>query len=358
MRVPVSFAIIGLLLALAGCSSNNDTPAPTTTIAVEPVVSEAPAEILELLEANTAEGLDLTPGNGSRESTWPGYDLTNDCDVYAVTFLWGQFLGYPGPVVEPTDWSGDLSINGVAHIHPRLTIDFEEGEDWLIEEEEPAYAAWVSQAAMDFDGISFLIFVDRTVVYIVAPWLTFEAGPATLRFEFHDLEKFTALYTFDGGNVLAVHSRKVWPDRCSGGYLEGDWIKDDNTGNSGRFEGLWLNYRGEPEGYLNGQFRTNNDGSREFSGWVSGYFTDHIIAEMKGRWWYDDPSMCITCGQGHGWFRGHFAYANGSGKGGMLAGEFGHMATPGIDAATLPFQGVWRDFCPWHPADPGFDDGL
>jgi hypothetical protein len=344
---------------MAGCSENNNTPAPTTTAENEAVPQEAPTEVLELLEANTPSGLDLTPAEGPLVTTWPSYDEMDNYDVYAVTFIWGQFLGnHLGPVAEPTDWSGDITVNGVVEIHPRMTIDFEPDEDWLIEEEQPSYAAWVSQAAMDFDGISFLIFYDRDIVYIVAPWLTFDAGPALLRWDFAELAKLTAFYTFENGNALAVHSRKIWPDRCTGGFLEGDWIRDDNTGTSGRFEGLWLNYRGEPEGLMNGEFWTNNDGTREFSGWVSGYWTDHIIAEYKGHWRWDDPAMCMLCGQGHGWFRGRFVYADGSEKGGMLMGEFGHIGTPTTDAATLPFKGIWRDCCPWHAVNPGYEGGL
>ena len=206
---------------------------------------------------------------------------------------------------------------------------------------------------MDFDGISFLVFLKRGVVYITPPILTFETAPITLHFDFSELVKLNALYQLEHGNALAVHARKIWPPRCPGGFIEGRWIREDNTGSHGRFEGVWMNYKGEPEGYLNGAFWTNNDGRREFDGWVSGYYTDHIIAELKGTWWYGDPSLCVTCGQGHGWFHGHFVYANGTNRGGKVAGEFGHFLTPTVDQAALPLRGIWHELCPWETEDVG-----
>lgn len=361
MRIPVVLiTALCLILAAAGCSDKATNPDPIETNQPVPEVSEVPVEVMELLKSNSATALDPvpaapdTPDDGLVTPSWPDSDIPENCDVYSVTFLWGQF--FSGPIPDPTpsmaatDWSGELSVNGVAVVHPRLTIDFEAATDSLIPNDIEAMAGWASHTFLDFDGINFLVFVDKDITYIQAPTLTFSTVPIEISFDFGDLERFTEFYMLDGGNALAVHSRKIWPARCPGGFLEGKWIRDDITGTQGRLEGLWINYKGEPIGYVNGEFHTNDDGSGEFSGWVSGYYLDYIIAEFKGRWWYDDPRMCPTCGAGHGWFRGHFVYADGSDKGGHMMGELGHM-NAWTDAATLPYQGVWHDFCPWDAVD-------
>jgi len=349
MRTLVPLTMAGLLLVAVGCSEKPTSPEPLRS--VEPIIGEMPAEVLDLLETNTPADLDPAPAGGGNWLAWPSSDLTENCDVYAVTFLWGQFFGEPSTDIAPTDWSGRLSINAVGVVHPRMTIDFEPGQDNLVPTGTPTVSAWVSYTANDFDGISFLVFLKQDITYVVAPTLSFETAPISLEFDFGELVSYNAFYMLEGGNALAVHSRKIWPPRCPGGFMEGTWIKEDNTGSQGRFEGLWLNYRGEPEGIMYGEFWTNNDGSREFDGWVTGYVLTYIIAEFKGTWWYDDPSLCMTCGQGHGWFRGHFVYANGTNRGGWLAAEIGLFHAPSVDQLQLPYRGVWHQFCPWDQED-------
>ena len=352
MRITILLTVLCLLLAAAGCSERATSPDPVSTSQITPEVSEVPDNVMELLEANTAAEFNLAPRDESVTPNWPSCDIPENCDIYSITFLWGQFYGMPTTDIAPTDWSGHLSINGAGVVHPRLTIDFEPETDSLIPTNVESMAAWASHTYMDFDGINFLVFVDRDATSMVAPTLDFATGPIELSFDFDLLKRFAAFYMLPGGKALAVHSRKIWPDRCPGGFLEGKWIRDDNTGSHGRLEGLWIDYKGEPLGYMHGEFWTNNDGSREFSGWVTGYILDYIVAEFKGRWWYDDPRLCPAywCGTGHGWFRGHFAYADGSNRGGMLAGEIGHMNALADDVASLPYHGIWRDFCPWDPA--------
>jgi hypothetical protein len=354
MRTLISTLIALSLLALLSCSDKTTSPEPTAPPQeTQILVGELPADVQEIVTANTPEELNLAPENPQDWPNWPTWpdwldrDYLANCEVYAVTFLWGDFLGGITPTPTVTDWSGTLSVNGVAVVHPRMTIDFESGEDYMVEEDIPSLAQWVSLTSMDFDGISFLVFNRTDVVYFTAPMLTFATEPISVSFNFEELEKLTKLYMIDNGRALVVHSRKIWPPRCPGGFLEGAWIKEDNAGASGRIEAVWMNAVGEPEGLLTGQFVTNNDGSRTLSGWVSGYITDQIIAEFKGTWWYDDPSMCITCGSGHGWYRGTFVYANGTNQGGTICGEFGRIAATDPTELSLPLRGVWQNFCPF-----------
>jgi hypothetical protein len=142
-----------------------------------------------------------------------------------------------------------------------------------------------------------------------------------------------------------VLARRVWPGACPAGALRGRWIREDNSGAHGRFEGLWLDREGEPVGIYNGRFWTNNDHTREFEGWVSGLVTDQVIAEFKGAWCYYDPRLCPTCGDDHGLFRGKVRFLEDN-RVGVLKGYFGDL-TNATDLAALPMVGVWKMICPF-----------
>ena len=353
MRYLLSISVAALLLLIMGCGEQTTSPSPTDT--KSPGTGDTPSEIVGLLESNTPESFEMTSTGEPNWVAWPPYDLIKNSDVYAVTFVWGQLSPSMLPGMPVTDWSGRLWVNGVAVVQPRRTIHFDPGQDSILTEDDPAMAAWVSQTSVDFDGISFLVFVRRDIVYIMAPTLHFETPPIKLEFGFGQVAKLDSFYVLPQGNALAVHARQIWPARCPGGFMEGKWIKADNTGSSGRIEGLWLNHCGEPQGYIVGTFWTNSDGTREYSGAVSGYYLTYMIAEFKGRWVYDDPRLCPLpwCGTSHGWFSGRFIYSNGTGLGGVMAGEFGDLLSPAVDPLALQFTGVWQSACPWPTENRG-----
>jgi hypothetical protein len=328
-------------------ATNPPLPEPAS-----PSAGEVPADVAEILETNSPIDLAEAGSDEVNWANWPPPEWVRNSDVYAVTFVWGSLVNAVTPGVPVTDWSGKLWVNGVALVHPRRTINFERGQDSLLTDDEPALAAWVSQTGVDFDGISFLVFLRRDVVYIVAPWLTFETEPIRLEFQFDKLVNLDAFYDIGQGRAVALHARKIWPGRCPGGFTEGKWIKTDMGGMSGTIDGLWRNQLGEPIGYILGQFYTNDNGERVYDGYVTGYILDYIICEFKGTWWYDDPRMCPTCGSGHGWFRGRYVYAGGSNRGGMMFGEIGDFRAPVIDQLGMPFSGIWHDFCAWTPKKP------
>ena len=356
MRILLTFTVAAILLLTLGCSDKNSSPIPTAP--ATPAASETPAAVMTLLESNTPAELKTAPSGLSDWNAWPPFDVVKNSDVYAVTILWGQLSNSVLPGMPVTDWSGKLWVNGVAVVQARRTINFETGQDSLVTEDIPSEVAWVSQTSVDFDGISFLVFLRRDITYIMAPTLHFETTPLSLEFNFGELTQLDKFYVLPSGNAAAIHARQIWPDRCPGGFMEGKWIKADNSGASGRIEGLWLNYRGEPEGVITGTFWTNEDGTRQYSGWVSGYLLTYIIAEFKGTWSYDDPRMCPLCGAGHGWFGGTFTFANGTNTGGFMVGEFGDFSSPVASALELPFLGVWRQSCPWKSENRGITDPM
>jgi hypothetical protein len=351
MRILTSL-FAAILLLIVGCSEKaTNPPLPESA---PPTAGEVPADVAGILEANSPVELDVAGSDEVDWATWPSPEWVRNSDVYAVTFVWGSLVNSVTPGVPVTDWSGTLSVNGVALVHPHRTINFERGQDSLVATDNPSVAAWVSQTGVDFDGISFLVFLRRDVEYFAAPWLTFDTPPIKLEFPFEKLVKLDAFYDVGQSRAVAVHARKIWPGRCPGGFTEGRWIKADNTGMKGTMEGLWRDFLGRPIGYIRGQFYVNDNGERVFDGYVTGYMLDYIICEFKGTWWYDDARLCPMpiCGTGHGWFRGHYVYSNGTNRGGMMAGEIGDFQAPVASVMELPFAGIWHDFCPWVAERP------
>lgn len=273
--------------------------------------------------------------NGDTEGEW---------DVYAVTFLWGQFFGIPTNVAAKTDWTGNLSVNGVADIKVFHKIDFEANQDYLIDNDNPAMSEWVSITNGDFDGLSFIVMIKRNIDYFAPLYLAFDTEPFQLRLPIEKLRMFKAFYQADNNNGVAVFAHKIWYNHCPSGMMKGKWIKEDIAGQKGRFEGIWLdNSQNEPAGIYVGRFWTAEDGNRYMEGSVSGYITDQVIAYLKGRWFYDDLSLCPVCGSGHGKFHGRFEFADRDGWG-YFSGSFGWGTS--VDALVLPMEGVWKKRCP------------
>jgi hypothetical protein len=351
MRRLVFISLTGLILVLGGCSDR--ATAPDQAEIATPLATEVPAEVQKLLDTYTM----LEDGN----STDPRIayldpiptELIDSCDIFAVTFLWGDLFNNPGHIPDTTDWSGILSLSAEGVVYVRYMIDFEPGQDSVLPFSTPTTAAWISYTCMDFDGLSFLIFIKRNVPYATPPVLTFETGPFTLQLDYWQLFNFAAFYPIDNTKGVAVHSRKIWINSCPGGLIKGEWIKDPVDPSTGRFEGVWTDYKGEPVGIMSGTFWTNNDGRGEFVGALSGYITDEVIAELKGRWFYDNYQLSPMRCHDHGVFCGRYKYLNEN-RTGTIRGIFGDYATPDdVVQAKLPMLGVWHDDCPTDAGGPG-----
>jgi len=343
------FITLCLVLSLAGCDKS---PAPVISDNADLTPAEVTAEMFQLLDEYRLIDEDLTSERnpGDPEDFPPDISDTT-WDVYAVTFLWGRMFNACVTDAAPTVWDGTLSVNGVAVVYPALTIEFENGQDSLVPYSIESSAAWGSSTATgDFDGISFLVFNKRGIVYITEPLLTFDTEPFTLSLSFSELDNYLAFFAVDECNAVAVHARKLKPQSCMKGLLAGEWIKEEPFGQTGRMEGRWLDADGNPIGLYVGKFWKDNDtweGRGEFEGSVSGYYTDEVIATFKGYWWYDDMSMCPMCGEGHGQFAGRVFYSNdptvSHQEVGSMKGEFGWRED--FESVVYPMSGIWSLKC-------------
>jgi len=340
MQISKLILTLLVLVALISCSENATAPQQDT--GGESGQEVVPEEVLATLEQFAPDDAAISEAiAGVTLANWPS-DGPVDLDVYLVTFAWGSFVpGLPGG--DAVDWSGTLSANAVGAVEVVHTISFEEGEDEVLENPSITQAAWISLVSADFDGLIFLVTVDRSVDYFVAPTLTFTTEPFEISYYFEDLENFAAYYPIDESSGVAVAAKRLWHHSCPGGLIEGVWEKDDLSGETGYISGMWLDVSGEPVGVAAGWFWTDESGHGLFQGSVSGVFTDEVILEYEGRWMYDDLRLCPLCGSGHGLFWGHYTYV-AEDKFGHMCGIIGDYAIS-VEQLDIPMSGVWHDYC-------------
>lgn len=339
MKKLMFICLIGLLALGLACSDSdyvvNDDPSEFATL-------EIPLDLSYLIDLH---GL---PEDGSHNSTLlsPQFDppdlADTSYDVYSVTLIWGNPSHDNSSVIPPMDWTGTLSVNGEAWVVPVKAIMFEH-EDQILENPSPTEAAWESTTHGGYDGINFLVFLKRGVIYITAPMLSFNTEPLAQTWDFGHLRKLNAYYKTDAGAGLGIQAHLITRFHCPKGLLGGHWIKDGDQPHSGHFEGLWLSANSQPAGYYSGRFWMDEDGVGRYAGWVSGYITDQVIAEFEGHWMYDDPSLCPTCGENRGLFKGRIKWLDRKATGEMW-GAFGGPDTQ-ADHLRLPMAGFWRENC-------------
>ncbi len=342
-------AFMGALLLGLACSK--DGISPTISEKAGSVMQNIPPETETLINKYVPSDEELLQGSILPTNVVPPDLSDTSWDIFAVTFLWGHLfsLGDSSGSIS-TDWSGSMSINGVSIIAPVKPIHFEDGQDSILERPDNSDVAWVSSTSGDFDGVTCLIFLKRGIVYFTTPRLTFSTQPITLEFDFRQLEDLKAFYRVDSINGLAVHSRRIWPHHCAEGNLIGKWIKTENAGDSGYFNGQWLDEKGNVSGVFAGSFWVTENGHRVFDGWISHPILDVIIGRIGGTWYYDDPRMCPLCGSGYGRFKGIFKYFNEP-RFGSIEGEIFEHSIGSLD---MTLKGQWKQHCSFD-ADYSFD---
>jgi hypothetical protein len=340
MKRIIILTLLCLAVAIISCSRETTGPVPVT--GDSEINAAMPSSIRQIVDKRMAELLDRSPSMSSSEDN---YSSAARYDVYALVYLWGRLTNADVGPSTTTDWTGMLTTTAAGHLRPTIGLFFEEGQDSLVPTNANIHIAWVSFTENDFDGVAGLLFVDRDAAYVTPPTLIFDTEPFYLELPISVLDLFYGFYRVDNANGVAVHTRRIFSNDCPGGFLDGEWVRDDIGGMTGSFHGLWLDQDGSPVGYFNGQFWTESNGERRFSGQLSGYYSDEVIADLFGYWAYDDPRLCPICGSSHGWFRGRYVHLDNT-ISGTIKGVFGDYIQP-PEENHLPLTGVWRQTCPW-----------
>lgn len=341
-----------LVITMLACSQQSTAPDPVTDTSGSS--TEIPRAVQEQIDRYVVQDEDLLASMDSH--TDPNSNLNgHDYDVYAVTFLWGTF--FPNGSSTGLSWDGRTGTNAEAHMRLVTAISFEDGEDHIVEVDNPGIIAWRSFAHDDIDGISFLLYVKRGIDYFVAPHLVFESEQIDFRIPVHNLARHRSFHPVDHNNGVAVFARKIRHLPCSHGHVVGQWTFDSNDRSHGRLEGRWLDVNGNTRGHLTGSFGTTDDGQMLMRGEVSGVNTDEVILHLEGRWHFLPhltTSTCLSCPHG-GEFIARWRFSNGSG-GGKVAARFGEN-TMTSDAASVPFRGIWKQHCDHVVTDSDWSTG-
>jgi hypothetical protein len=328
-------------LVLFACSKQSTQPAEQASLSPGDIPAEVQAKLDSYIVQDEDALASLAPGHPDLS------DHFNDYDVYAVTYLWGSFFPMGG---SPIVWDGRSSANAEAAIRVVTNIDFEEGEAIHFDSTQPSVFGWTSSTLNDLDGVSFLLFVKRGVVYVVPPVLAFETHPISFTIPIEALAHHASYHPVDHSSGVAVFARQIRNAPCPHGYLAGRWVFDENTRASGHFRGDWLSRDHQVAGALSGVFSTDTEGHHLFRGQVSDPAME-VFIELEGVWNLTPHlgnALCATCNN-MGYFVGRWKRTDGSG-GGKLAGNFGDPNLTS-DTPELPFRGMWVEHCDFHAGD-------
>lgn len=332
-----------LLLALLGCSQERPDPVAPNNFTFTGEAEQLPLEVSQTFEQNWPEGMELPSFNLPAENLSPPAGFDTSYAVFAVGFLWGQLMPVALANISLTDWSGGVKVSGGAEIRIAHPIAFEPDQDVFLPSENPAIVRWESFTSHDFDGVAMIVVIKKDELTDMLPELTFSTEPFSVRFSFDQLVHMSAYYQIDAVNAVAIIARRLPGLPCPSGFIAGEWIRSEESNDYGHFAGKWFDPHGQPKAYLNGRFWTNDDGSRWFRGSYSGLFTDDVLGQVKGQWVYDDPRLCVLCGEALGKFRGIFTDTEGHLRG-TIRGKFGDLSLP-LTQKNLPFRGEWRVSC-------------
>jgi hypothetical protein len=338
MRYVVSFVAAVTALLIIGCSTRSTTS-----------TEKMPEEVRALLDTYgmTEQKIVENADGVQTECILPPVP-DPEYGVYAVTFIWGRLLAARVAPPEATDWSGCLGVSGVEGVVKAIfPIDFEDNEDYLDDVDSSSCACWVSKTSGDFDGLGFLVRVrEVSALTDCVPYLYFKTVPFFIELPIPKLNCYAAYFPVNDSEGVAILARRVGGIACPRGFMKGEW-EPAAGGDDGIFRGMWYDLFGVPVGSMSGSFETV-DGIGLFKGCLSGVYLTVVLAELEGTWSYDDPRVCVTCGQGHGWFEGKFRYLNCKRTGVMLGefGDFSSVSETALEKRALPLKGIWRVNCP------------
>jgi hypothetical protein len=342
MKKHVITAVAFFMLLLAACSQKEDAiiDSSNNQLPNTQVPSEVKATLDQYAEPEDFNWQEIITAQSDLDFS----DINDSVyDAYLVTFLWGKLLNMGTPMNVAYTWDGSLSVNGPSIVQTLAPIDFEHGEDSMLADNQTNSESWGSFTDNEFDGVLFLVLYDKVTPTFAPQVLTFSTPPISIEFNFDQLAHLFAYYQVDAQNGVAIAAHRIRIHNCREGYLDGHWEKSDSSEFTGTFQGLWFAANGDTVGIYSGSFFKTNDGAQLLDGWISGLYTDEIIAELHGVWQFDDYRMCPLCGYGHGWFKGRFQMSN-SDEHGFFRGEFGDFSLP-PDDRIMPMHGKWLLDC-------------
>jgi len=384
-RTLLALAALALLIAVVGCSGNNDTISSTTgtnetnlndEFGGYTATPEAPGFGDPELVAAASESADY----GDAVLDWPGVDsLVNDANAgrYHLRMLWGQ-LRLDTTVTSPTDWSGSLTISRGALVIRRVIL-FEDGQDEVLERTDRNLIEWTSRTTVHHDGLGVDIYVprpqpivdtttnevidsldDTTYVEIIdtipadydTVSVTFETGPYSRTLKLSELASLDEIeYIDEDSNAVLLQAVKVEPRGCPKGFLSGAWGTTEEG--DGVFNGMWMDQHGYASGYVEGTWGVDDNERNVFFGkWIS--LDGNFEGFIRGSWrphpnWHAHENAFAHAG---GSFSGKI-FADDRTEIGVLRGRYNNhpVFKNGF------FQARWKTYC-YRTNDDGNSDDM
>jgi len=281
-----SVIMLGGLGLLAGCGEDNATGSgdvytpESQTVDLEDsfggflAVDEAPAFGEPALAASLDEEEVLEDGYAglSRRERERAREMEEHprCAMYSLTILWGNLASPEDEVIPlPPDgeilWNGSLSIREGA-IRLLSVIDFERGEDLILERTGRDSLAWVSITRDFMDGLRVLVIVPPDSTGTVPPReLTLALNDFRRVLSTDEMSDFGEVIPIDETTRISLRSFLVDPRGRVHGSCHGlwGWAEGDSLGH---FEGAWVRYDGIGVGFMRGHYGINEDGEQVFFG--------------------------------------------------------------------------------------------
>jgi hypothetical protein len=304
----VGLALVAAIM-LAGCSSSSNKSVNSggnpfnQAFGGLSATNESPAfgDPTLMSMSGDADAHDNMMGSSDLDSLIHGIGV----NVFSVEFRWGH-LQVDSTETVVTDWSGSLTIQRGAIVAIR-TIGFDTGDHLVMPRHSRTELDWVSHTKEASDGILVYVY-DPTGGAYYGNNFTFTTTPYTRTINTTGLDSLSDLVNV-GNNQVSINILKVTSLDCSGGFLDGRFIRSELDRDTGVFMGRWLSRGGLLFGHYRGRFGVRDDGTRVMYGkWISAGPPDESDAAgtfhglLSGTWGYDanvDPVLL-----NHGWFLG------------------------------------------------------
>jgi len=296
----IGLSLLGGLLAMGGCSQDNQNPTGGDVLTPEDqtidlnapyggflAVDELPAFGDATLEAEAAEEEEQVDGYAGisivdREAIEQLED--EHPDHYAVIAVWGDLRNVgrsdvAGPDGSPVQWNGAMSLDEGA-IRLLSLIDFEQVEDGILPRTLPNEIEWTSVTHGDRDGLRVWLIVPQSVV---PETLHVKVGDYTRDFLTSELEDLNESYEISDSLQVSLRAFRADPAVTIRGFLRGrwGWAPGDSVG---RFDGHWMSAdRGTLVGTMRGHYGFNAQNEPVFFGkYVD--LTGHFRGFLYGTW--------------------------------------------------------------------------
>ena len=251
---------------------------------------------------------------------------TNGIKSYVLRLAWGKLEG-DSTATAIKAWSGAVEVNK-GTLAALKTIRFENGDHLNLPRTNRKKIEFASHTQTSFDGLLLTIIDNDSSAAGVTGTLVLRLGDYSRQYSFTELDSLNNVEAAGEGYEVSLISRSQEVAPFNGGFLAGQWIRENERG--GSFRGRWINSLGTNAGYVRGIWGVNRNHEKVF-------FGKHISVNGEFRGWLRGRWQSGVNAE-HSEFRGEWINRDRQVKG-ILAG---HFRTGRVSSGKGYFHGRWR----------------